>query len=238
MPRTRQLDPVEIRVLGALLEKQQTTPDAYPLSTHALIAACNQKSNRDPVTELTETQVVEALDRLREDVLVWRSESARSERWAQRLDRRWELDPRAKAVMTLLLLRGAQTPGELRSRSDRLHPFESVAEVEETLERLSTGIDALVRQLPRQPGQREARWMHLAAGEEGLEAALGEAPPPAQATADTASAPARPAAVPRAAAPAAAERLDRLEAAVRRLESTVAALEFQLGGLRADLGVE
>ena len=241
MPRTRQLDPVEIRVLGALLEKQQTTPDAYPLTTHALIAACNQKSNRDPVTELTETQVVEALDRLREDVLVWRSESARTERWAQRLDRRWELDPRAKAVMTLLLLRGPQTPGELRTRSDRLHAFESVAEVEETLQRLSLGIDALVRQLPRQPGQREARWTHLAgdgvdAGESGAGAETS-GPEPIEPERPSAVAAAAPRAAP-SAAPAAAERLDRLEAAVRRLESTVAALESQLNDLRADLGVE
>ena len=166
MSRTRKLDPVEVRVLGALLEKQQTTPEAYPLTTNALIAACNQKTNREPVTDLTETQVTEALDRLREDVLVWRSESARSERWAQRLDRRWELEPGAKAVMTLLLLRGPQTAGELRTRSDRLHAFESVEQVEETLQRLATGIDALVRQLPRRSGQREARWTHLAGGED------------------------------------------------------------------------
>ena len=81
MARTRQLDPVEIRVLGALLEKQQTTPDHYPLTTNALLAACNQKTNREPVTHLSETEVTEALDRLRQDVLVWRSEGARTERW-------------------------------------------------------------------------------------------------------------------------------------------------------------
>jgi hypothetical protein len=237
MARTRKLDPVEIRVLGALLEKQLATPEAYPLTTNALIAACNQKTNRDPVTELGETEVTEALDRLREDVLVWRSESARSERWAQRLDRRWELDPRAKAVMTLLLLRGPQTAGELRTRSERLHAFESVAEVEETLQRLSVGIDALVRQLSRQPGQREARWTHLAGDEEAGDAAAGGEPPAPEPAADRPPA----ADAPRAAAPAApaaADRLDRLEAAVRRLESTVAALESQLHDLRADLGVE
>ena len=127
MPSTRPLDPIEIRVLGTLLEKEQTTPDHYPMTINGLINACNQKTNREPVTSLTETEVVEALDRLRLDVLTWRSEGARAERWEQRLDRRWHLTPPRKAIMTLLLLRGAQTPGELKTRSDRMHSFESVA---------------------------------------------------------------------------------------------------------------
>jgi len=180
--RTRKLDEVEIRVLGVLLEKEQTTPEHYPLTTLGVLGGCNQKTNREPVMELTETQVTEALDRLREDVLVWRSQSTRAERWEHRLDRRWGLDGKAKAVMTLLLLRGPQTPGELRTRSERLHAFSSVDEVEETLRRLSEGFDALVAELPRRPGQRETRWTHLestegpapepepAAGAEGREA--------------------------------------------------------------------
>jgi hypothetical protein len=138
--------------------------------------------------------------------------------------------------MTLLLLRGPQTAGELRTRSERLHAFESVAEAEETLQRLSLGIDALVRELPRQPGQREARWTHLAGDEDAGDAAAGVEPPAPEPAADRPPATAPRAAAP--AAPAAADRLDRLEAAVRRLEATVAALESQLHDLRADLGGE
>lgn len=206
MPRTRPLDPVEIRVLGALLEKEQTTPDQYPLTTRAVIAASNQKTNREPVTDLTETEVTEALDRLRADVLVWRSQTARAEKWEHRLSRRWELDPRAKAVMTLLLLRGPQTPGELRSRADRLHGFDSVDEVEATLEHLAAGPDPLVLELPRQPGQRETRWMHRVGREEdraAIEAAAREAQP---ASARTRA----PAPSGRSAGPSARELVERL----------------------------
>jgi len=243
--RTRKLDPVEIRVLGALLEKEQTTPDQYPLTTLAVVAASNQKSNREPVTDYSETEVTEALDRLREDVLVWRTQSARAERWEHRLDRRWELDKRAKAVMTLLLLRGPQTPGELRTRADRLHPFESVEEVEATLERLASGFDALVRELPRRTGQREARWTHREAADEAAdevatEGAAAEEEPPRI----PARPPERTVAELRATEAltgrrsGAEERLERLEAEVGELRETVEALREQLRALRAELGVE
>lgn len=235
MSRTRNLDPVEIRVLGALLEKEQTTPDQYPLTTAAVLAASNQKTNREPVTDLSETEVTEALDRLREDVLVWRTQTARAERWEHRLDRRWELDKRSKAVMTLLLLRGAQTPGELRTRSERLHSFESVAEVEATLERMASGFDALVRELPRRPGQREARWTHR----EGQEGEPGEekgrelaAPEPADAGGGPATA------QPSGRRTPDVERLKRLEAGVEELRGAVDSLQEQLRELRAELGVE
>lgn len=155
----------QVRVLGALLEKEQATPDYYPLTVNALIAACNQKSNRDPVTKLTETEVVEALDSLAKDTLVWRSDGARTERWRQSISRRLELDPEEKACLTLLLLRGPQTPGELRSRSSRLHAFESIAEIEQALRRLAAEGRELVTELPRGPGQKENRWAHLMAGE-------------------------------------------------------------------------
>lgn len=147
-------------MLGCLLEKEQTTPDLYPLTINAVIAAANQKSNREPVTELSETAVVEALDALRHEALTWRSEGARSERWSHLLDRRWGLDKAAKAVMTLLLLRGAQTPGELRTRSDRLHEFATVEDVERVLARLMAADDPLVAELPRQPGKREVRFVY------------------------------------------------------------------------------
>ncbi len=232
MSRTRKLDAVEIRVLGALLEKEQTTPEHYPLTTNALIAACNQKTNRDPVTRLTETQVVEALDRMREDVLVWRTEGARVERWKQSVDRRWGLDRKSKAVMTLLLLRGPQTVGELKARSERMYGFESVAEVEETLAALAEGFDALVAELPRQPGQRETRWTHLESAEgTGLGAEHA-------AEHETAPAPAATEEGPVGRRSPYDERLETLEAAVRELRSTVSTMEEQLRSLRADLGCD
>lgn len=228
MSRIRPLDAVEIRVLGVLLEKEQATPDQYPLTTHAVVAGANQKTNREPVTDLSETEVTEALDRLREDVLVWRTHTSRSERWEQRLDRRWELDAASKALMTLLLLRGPQTPGELRSRAERLHSFASVGEVDETLARLAGGFDPLVVELPRLSGQRETRWAHLA----------GAAPPEAEPEEPRERAAQPPAAEAlRPPRPAAEARLEALEAEVAELRETVAGLAAQLQELRAELGV-
>ena len=155
------MDAIEQRVLGALLEKEQTTPDYYPLTVKALLAACNQKSNRSPVMALQQGEVEDALERLRKDVLVWRSSGARAVRWEHRVDQRWQLDSARKAVMTLLLVRGPQTPGELRSRSERMHGFASTREVEETLSGLAAGSEPLVIELEREPGQRENRWRHL-----------------------------------------------------------------------------
>ncbi len=157
----RKLDPAEIRVLGVLLEKEQTTPEACPLSVNAVIAGSNQKTNREPVMQLSEDQVYSALDRLRQEVLVWRTESARAERWQQSVVRRWGLDRSGKALMTLLLLRGPQTPGELRSRSDRLFEFGSVQDVEDALRRMAEIDEPLVQEMPRRPGQKEVRWTHL-----------------------------------------------------------------------------
>jgi uncharacterized protein YceH (UPF0502 family) len=159
--KPRALDAVECRVLGALLEKEQSTPEYYPMTLPALVAACNQKSNREPVLELDESEVQSALDRLFKDVLVWRSPGARSTKWSHNLDKRWELDAATKAAMTLLLLRGSQTAGEIRGRSDRLHPFESIAAAEEALRRLAAGDEPLAEEEPRAPGQRETRWRHL-----------------------------------------------------------------------------
>ncbi|MEM1177675.1 MAG: YceH family protein [Acidobacteriota bacterium] len=226
MPRTRPLDFFELRVLGVLMEKEQTTPDQYPLTVNALIAACNQKTNRAPVTQLTETEVVETLDRLRLDVLTWRSDGARVERWEHRLDRRWHLTPGRKAIMTILLLRGPQTSGELKTRSERMHSFASVAEVEATLADLAAGDeDSLVRELPRQAGQRENRWMHLA-GDEDFEA-------PAEAVVSPAPKPAAPAG-PRG--PTAMERIESLEGQVKDLESSLGMLQSELLALRRRLG--
>jgi uncharacterized protein len=205
----RQLDALEIRVLGVLLEKEQTTPEAYPLTVNAVLAGCNQKTNRDPVMELTETQVVDALERLRQEVLVWRTEGARSERWQQSVVRRWGLDRAGKALMTLLLLRGPQTPGELRTRSDRLHPFATLQEVEEALQRMANIDEPLVAEQPRRPGQKEIRWTHL----------VGEILEPDE------TAPAQPAEIQaRPSGPPLSERVARLEETVQRLEAELAEL--------------
>ncbi|MFI5166323.1 MAG: YceH family protein [Thermoanaerobaculales bacterium] len=209
MPRA--LDPVEIRVLGCLLEKQQSTPEYYPLTVNALVAACNQKSNREPVMELAEIDVRGALNRLREDVLVWAVDGARVERWEHNLDRRLELDAAGKALVTVLLLRGPQTPGELRMRTERMHPFASLAEVEAELTRLAGGAEPVIAELAREPGRKETRWMHLAAGE------VAVAPPRAPS--------------PTIAGASLAERLAILEKRVTELTE-------QLDRLRASLGDE
>ncbi|MDD5563757.1 MAG: YceH family protein [Thermoanaerobaculaceae bacterium] len=204
------LDAVEVRVLGCLLEKQQATPEYYPLTQNALVAACNQKSNRDPVMELADRDVREALDRLRADVLVWPVEGARVERWEHNLDRSWELDAAAKALVTVLLLRGPQTPGELRTRCERLHPFASVGEVEAGLRRLAAGPEPLVTELGRGPGQKESRWMHLVSG-----------PPPENA--DRSPAPRPPAAA------VLADRVAELERRLAELVDQVSRLAVKLG---------
>ena len=157
--RTRQLDAVEIRVLGTLLEKEQTTPEACPLSVNALLAGCNQKTNREPVMELAESQVTDALERLRQEVLVWRSEGARTERWQQSVVRRWGLDRAAKALMTLLLLRGPQTAGELRARASRMTSFESLDQLMNLMASLMER--GLVRRLAPAPGSRAERYVQL-----------------------------------------------------------------------------
>src|SRR5262249_49498122 len=156
----RPLDAVEQRVLGCLVEKELSTPDAYPLTLNALVAACNQTNNRDPVSRLAPGDVEAALHRLMADLLVWRDRGARTLHWKHSLDEKlgaWE--PGAKSVLAELLLRGAQTPGELRARTPRMHTFDELPEVETALGGLA--IRGLVEVLPRQPGQKERRWRHL-----------------------------------------------------------------------------
>jgi uncharacterized protein YceH (UPF0502 family) len=161
----RPLDEAEVRVLGALLEKEQTAPDLYPLTVNALVQACNQKTAREPVMELSEGAVHGALRQLLHEEMVSRSEGARVTRWHHALNLRWGLDPARKAVVTLLLLRGPQTPGELRNRSERLHVFATVAEMDDTLRALAGPPEPLVRELAKGPGQKEARWTHLVGGD-------------------------------------------------------------------------
>jgi len=211
----RKLDAAEVRVLGSLLEKEQTNPETVPMTINALVLACNQKTNRDPVMQLTEDQVVTALDWMRQEVLAWRSEGARTERWQQSVSRRWGLDRAGKALITLLLLRGPQTAGELRTRSERLYPFATLEEAEEALRRLAAEDEPLVMELPRRPGQKEARWTHLV-GETSPE------PEPAEVFEEVGE----PSASPRAAL---ASRVERLEEVVERLAAELEELKKQLG---------
>lgn len=162
------LHPVEIRVLGCLLEKEAATPEYYPLTLNSLVLACNQKSNRDPVVEYDETSVLHTLDGLREKGLVLRVDQAGSRvpKFRHQLLSRFPLNEREVALLCTLFLRGPQTSGELRSRSERLYPFRDLAQVEETIHDLATRLEEpLLQTLPRQPGHKEVRHAHLFSGE-------------------------------------------------------------------------
>ncbi len=164
------LDPitdVEARVLGSLVEKQLTTPEYYPLTLNALTAACNQKSNRDPVVAYDETTLMGAVDSLRDKNLVYLyyGTGSRAVKYKHMMPSVYELDAAGVAIVAVLLLRGPQTIGELRERTGRLHEFAGLGEVQETLDGLIRRDDPLVAKLERQPGQKEARYAHLLSGE-------------------------------------------------------------------------
>ena len=163
------LNDIEVRVLGVLMEKEKTTPEYYPLTLNALTRACNQKSNRNPVVSLDETTVVCTLDKLTfERDLVKRvmSDDSRVAKYRHDFRESLTLDEREMAVFCILMLRGPQTVGEIRGRTERLFPFESLGEVEATLTRLANrDTGSLVTKLPKQAGRKEARFAHLLAGE-------------------------------------------------------------------------
>ena len=161
------LTDIETRILGSLVEKQLTTPEYYPLTMNALIAACNQKSNREPVVSYDEKTVTDALGRLRDRnlVYVFYGSTSRVPKYKHMLPSVYELEPPEVAVMCVMMLRGPQTLGELRGRTDRLYEFSSLGEVQETLDNLTRRDDPLVVKLERQPGQKEARFAHLLNGE-------------------------------------------------------------------------
>ena len=160
------LSDVEVRVLGSLVEKDITTPDYYPLSLNALVNACNQKNNRDPVMALGEDAVRTALDSLQGQRLAGPASGADSRvtKYEHRMQEVFNFDRREIAILCVLLLRGAQTPGELRGRAERMYRFEELEDVLATLERLSQRDPALVAVLPRQPGTKESRYTHLLSG--------------------------------------------------------------------------
>jgi len=202
---------VEARVLGALVEKDITTPDYYPLSLNGLINACNQKSNRDPVMNLDENTVRDALLSLNQKGLagVVSSADSRVPKYEHRLQEVFNLPRAETALLCVLLLRGAQTPGELRGRSERMHRFEELADVHSALQRLAQRGEPLVRVLPRQPGTKEARYAHLLSGE--VEIAEPSAQEPASLEISTDG-----------------QRIARLESEVESLKTEIAELKKDL----------
>lgn len=200
------IDAVQARVLGCLVEKAATTPDAYPLTENALVVACNQKTSREPVMELEPGVVGHALRVLEDRGMVRVVHGARALRYEHRFDEAFTVTARQRAVLCLLLLRGPQTLAELLARSERLAAFPSLDDVRDTLDRLAVRQPPLALRLSRAPGQREDRYMHLLCGAEAAEAAAARLPAP----------PAAPA----------GDLLARIEA----LEARIAALEARLPG--------
>lgn len=203
------LTDIEARVLGSLVEKQLTTPDYYPLTLNSLITACNQKSSRNPVMSLDESEVVEAIDSLRRKRLVWeeRSEGSRAKKYDHNVVGKWEFGADEVAVLGVLLLRGPQTVGEIRTRTGRMHEFESLEQVGETLSHLATRDNGpFVTELPRRAGEKEVRYVHLLCGEPDLSQYESASPAPA---------------APRAGN----ERIDTLEQEVRTLREELTELK-------------
>ena len=210
------LTEAEVRVLGALVEKEITTPDYYPLSLNALVNACNQKSNRHPVMDLDEDAVRVALDSLNEKGLAGAATGADSRvtKYEHRLQEAFNFSRPEVAVLCVLLLRGPQTPGELRGRGERLHRFDGLDAVHSALQHLMKREPPLVRVLPRQPGTKEARYSHLLSGD--VEAWQPEPAPEAAASFVSPD----------------SERIARLEEEVAALQSEIADLKQQLADFR------
>src|SRR5580704_2520481 len=164
---TIEISPIAARVLGSLVEKEITTPEYYPLSMNALTNACNQKNNREPVTNLDEDEIRQALHQLEDDGLAGaaRGADSRVAKYEHRMQEVFNFTRGEIAVVCVLLLRGPQTPGELRGRGERMHRFEELSEVQSTLQRLMQREPPLVKVLPRQPGTKEARYAHLLSGD-------------------------------------------------------------------------
>ena len=212
----REFSPNALRVLGCLAEKELATPEYYPLTLNALLNACNQKSNREPVLNLSEDEVLTAIGELRSGQLVYLSaEGVRAARYCHNLGGRLKLEQEEQALLTVLLLRGPQTVGELRTRTERLSAFADLGAVEAVLQGLQEREEPLVTRLPRQPGRKEHRYAQLLGGdpsvEDGPEAvAAGHEPPPV-----------------------AGDRLARLETEVAELREELNLLRSELAGFRS-----
>jgi uncharacterized protein len=210
------LSDVETRVLGALIEKELTTPEYYPLSLNSLVNACNQKSNRDPVMSLDENAVSQALRSLDKEGLAGPADAIdnRVAKFGHRLQEAFNFDRREIAVLCELLLRGPQTPGELRSRAERMHHFDDLGQVQLTLQRLAQREPPVVKVLPRQPGTKEARYVQLLSGD--VQPETPRATPEAEIAHGN----------------AASERVARLEGEVAALRKQVSELQQQFAAFR------
>jgi uncharacterized protein YceH (UPF0502 family) len=211
------LSPLEARVIGVLVEKQLTTPDNYPLTLNSLAAGCNQKSSRHPVMNVSDVEVQDTLDSLKRRTLVLESygASGRVLRYAHNLSKVLGLGQTSTILIAVLMLRGPQTPGELRLNCERMHRFADISSVEAYLDELSErSAGALVVRLPKQPGSREHRWAHLLCGPVEAEAYMGAAPQPE---------------IPLAEAAALRAELDQLRQEVAQLRALVEALKGDTG---------
>jgi uncharacterized protein YceH (UPF0502 family) len=212
---------VETRVLGVLYEKQHAVPDTYPLSLNALMAGCNQKTSRHPLMEVTEAEVLSAIDSLRGPALVMESSGGRVPRYAHNMEKVLRLPSQSLALLTVLMLRGPQTAGELRLNCERLHRFADISAVEAFLHELAERPEgAMVLELPRQPGSRENRWAHLLSGAPAFEETTVAVPAAARSGADVA-----------------AREISALKASVARLEAEVDVLKSVVAKLCAELGI-
>jgi uncharacterized protein YceH (UPF0502 family) len=211
------LHPAEVRVLGSLLEKEVTTPEYYPLSLNALVNACNQKSNRDPVVQFDSDTVEQALNALRDKglLLAITGAGSRVPKYGHRFSEKLNLGRREVAILCELMIRGPQTLGELRTHCERMHPFDDLAEVEAVIERLPE----LVVKLSRRPGEKEIRYAHLLSGTPAIPEAQGEPPQPRTGRAD----------LDRAERP---DRVSVLEAEIAQLRDEIENLKEQFAGFK------
>jgi uncharacterized protein len=208
------LDAIEARVIGTMIEKRITVPDSYPLTINSIVNGCNQMNNRAPVTALTEVEVTSAVERLREQGFtgLFTGIATRVPKYSENFAERLGLQRAETALLCELMLRGAQMPGELRSRAERLHQFADLAEVESTLSLMSQLTPPLVVQLPREGGARAAKWQHMLFGGE-LPSAASIALPPSKQDRESAL----------------ADRVAALETKVAELEDLLTSLRVQLG---------
>jgi uncharacterized protein len=207
---TRELSLLETRVLGTLYEKQHTVPDSYPLTLNSLVSGCNQKTSRSPVMEVTEAETQAALDSLKGANLVMETSGGRAQRYSHNVERVLQVPSQSAAILTVLMLRGPQTAGELRINCDRLHSFADISAVQGFLDELAgRPAGPLVVELPRLPGARENRWAHLLSGTPKVEAVTA-APAPAK---------------------------DELSATVARLDGEIAALKELVARIAKQLGI-
>ena len=212
---------LETRVLGVLVEKQHTVPDSYPLTLNALVSGSNQKTSREPVLEASEGEVQSAIDHLKSLSLVMESSGGRVMRYAQNVGKVLAIPPQSVALLAVLFLRGPQTAGELRINSDRLHKFGDILSVEAFLNELAERRDgALVRELAKQPGARETRWVHLVSGEPSA-ALLAAAPAAICATGDAVT----------------VSELAAMKANIGELQAEVASLKETVARLCKELGI-